>query len=76
MNKKILLLVVQVYRLSSYSEYYINTNHSVVNIDKLTYAGNLESLSLVESSDRYSLELADIRIQTKLKIFLKNINLI
>jgi dTDP-glucose 4,6-dehydratase len=37
-----------------------NTNHSVVNIDKLTYAGNLESLSSVESSDRYSFELADI----------------
>lgn len=44
-----------------------NTNHSVVNIDKLTYAGNLESLSLVESSDRYSFELADICDPNKIK---------
>lgn len=44
-----------------------NTNHSVVNIDKLTYAGNLGSLSLVESSDRYSFELADICDPNKIK---------
>ena len=44
-----------------------NTNHSVVNVDKLTYAGNLESLSLVESSDRYSFELADICDSKKVK---------
>ena len=44
-----------------------NTNHSVVNIDKLTYAGNLESLSLVESSNRYSFELADICDPNKIK---------
>jgi dTDP-glucose 4,6-dehydratase len=37
-----------------------NTNHNVVNVDKLTYAGNLESLSLVEGSDRYVFEKADI----------------
>ncbi|MGP8291728.1 dTDP-glucose 4,6-dehydratase [Vreelandella zhanjiangensis] len=37
-----------------------NTQHAVVNIDKLTYAGNLESLASVESSDRYSFEQADI----------------
>lgn len=44
-----------------------NTNHNVVNVDKLTYAGNLESLSLVESSDRYSFELADICDSSKIK---------
>jgi dTDP-D-glucose 4,6-dehydratase len=33
-----------------------NTNHSVVNIDKLTYAGNLESLVSVESDSRYAFE--------------------
>ena len=44
-----------------------NTNHSVVNIDKLTYAGNLESLSSVESSERYSFELADICDPKKIK---------
>lgn len=37
-----------------------NTDHCVVNVDKLTYAGNLESLSSVESSDRYHFVQADI----------------
>ena len=30
-----------------------NTSHLVVNVDKLTYAGNLESLSGVEDDTRY-----------------------
>ena len=29
-----------------------DTNHSVVNVDKLTYAGNLESLVSVENDAR------------------------
>lgn len=37
-----------------------NTAHSVVNLDKLTYAGNLESLKEVSASDRYTFEQADI----------------
>ena len=37
-----------------------NTNHSVVNVDKLTYAGNLESLTSVEGDARYVLEQVDI----------------
>jgi len=37
-----------------------NTNHKVVNLDKLTYAGNLESLKEVDSSERYSFEQVDI----------------
>jgi len=37
-----------------------NTNHSVVNVDKLTYAGNLESLVLVENDARYTFEQVDI----------------
>lgn len=36
------------------------TEHAVVNVDALTYAGNLESLASVESSDRYAFEQADI----------------
>jgi len=36
------------------------TDYKVVNIDKLTYAGHLESLEPVESSDRYHFEQADI----------------
>ncbi len=37
-----------------------NSQHSVVNIDKLTYAGNLESLKSVETDLRYQFEHADI----------------
>lgn len=37
-----------------------NTGHSVVNIDKLTYAGNLESLESVKNDNRYSFEQVDI----------------
>ncbi len=36
------------------------TQHRVVNVDKLTYAGNLESLASVESSERYTFVQADI----------------
>ncbi|MDR4124735.1 dTDP-glucose 4,6-dehydratase [Yanghanlia caeni] len=37
-----------------------NTSDSVVNVDKLTYAGNLESLSPVSSDPRYAFEQVDI----------------
>tara|TARA_R110001592_G_scaffold54291_1_gene166165 strand:+ start:207 stop:1268 length:1062 start_codon:yes stop_codon:yes gene_type:complete len=37
-----------------------NTEDEVVNLDKLTYAGNLESLSEVSNSGRYSFEKVDI----------------
>ncbi|MGE8043355.1 dTDP-glucose 4,6-dehydratase [Pseudomonas monteilii] len=37
-----------------------NTKDSVVNVDKLTYAGNLESLQSVDQSDRYAFERVDI----------------
>ncbi len=37
-----------------------NTQDSVVNVDKLTYAGNLESLADVSDSERYAFEHADI----------------
>jgi len=37
-----------------------DTGHSVINIDKLTYAGNLDSLSEVSKGDRYFFERADI----------------
>lgn len=37
-----------------------NTQHSVVNLDKLTYAGNLESLKSVENNPRYQFVQADI----------------
>lgn len=37
-----------------------NSNHKVINIDKLTYAGNTQSLALIESSDRYTFVHQDI----------------
>ena len=37
-----------------------NTDHTVVNVDKLTYAGNLESLVQVSDSERYAFEQVDI----------------
>ncbi|WP_112291028.1 dTDP-glucose 4,6-dehydratase [Rahnella sp. AN3-3W3] len=37
-----------------------NTQDSIINVDKLTYAGNLESLKLVSDSDRYVFSQADI----------------
>ncbi|KDC54820.1 dTDP-glucose 4,6-dehydratase [Pseudoalteromonas sp. S3431] len=37
-----------------------NTNDSVINLDKLTYAGNLESLKSVDNSERYTFEQVDI----------------
>ena len=33
-----------------------NTEHSVINVDKLTYAGNLESLKSIKDNSRYSFE--------------------
>lgn len=37
-----------------------NTNHQVINLDKLTYAGNLESLASVSDNERYAFEQVDI----------------
>ncbi|MBA6410968.1 dTDP-glucose 4,6-dehydratase [Pseudoalteromonas sp. 5Ae-yellow] len=48
-----------------------NTEDSVINLDKLTYAGNLESLKSVEHSDRYAFEHVDICNRTELdRVFL------
>ena len=37
-----------------------NTDYEVVNVDKLTYAGNLQSLKDISDSKRYSFEQVDI----------------
>jgi len=37
-----------------------NTQDSVINVDKLTYAGNLESLAEVKDNERYVFEQVDI----------------
>ena len=44
-----------------------NTQDSVVNVDKLTYAGNLESLARVSHSERYAFEQVDICNAVELK---------
>ncbi|MFM5841503.1 dTDP-glucose 4,6-dehydratase [Aeromonas sanarellii] len=43
-----------------------DTQNSVVNLDKLTYAGNLESLASVANSERYAFEQVDICNRTEL----------
>ncbi|WP_086981656.1 dTDP-glucose 4,6-dehydratase [Vibrio aphrogenes] len=37
-----------------------NTDDNVINVDKLTYAGNLENLSEIENNERYQFEKVDI----------------
>lgn len=44
-----------------------NTQHHVLNVDKLTYAGNLESLSLVQQSDQYQFSQTDICNETAIE---------
>ncbi len=44
-----------------------NTNDRVINVDKLTYAGNLESLDNVSNDEKYSFEQIDICDEVALK---------
>ena len=61
MNKKLLITGGAGFIGSAVIRHIIdNTEHSVVNVDKLTYAGNLESLVLVENDSRYAFEQVDI----------------
>jgi dTDP-glucose 4,6-dehydratase len=61
MNKKFLITGGAGFIGSAVIRHIINnTNHSVVNIDKLTYAGNLESLVSVANNSRYLFEQVDI----------------
>ncbi|MBC8297940.1 MAG: dTDP-glucose 4,6-dehydratase [Pelagibacterales bacterium] len=43
-----------------------NTHHKVVNIDKLTYSGNLESLESIKANNNYIFEQVDICDKVKL----------
>jgi dTDP-glucose 4,6-dehydratase len=43
------------------------SSHKVVNVDKLTYAGNLESLKEVGQSERYAFEQVDISDAAEIK---------
>ncbi len=44
-----------------------NTNDSVINVDKLTYAGNLNSIKSVSNNPRYAFEQVDICNQVALE---------
>lgn len=59
---------------SAVTRYIISrTQHSVINVDKLTYAGNLESLTSVSESPRYSFEQVDICNRAELnRVFLQH----
>ena len=47
---------------STLVKYIINkTNNEVINLDKLTYAGNLKSLETISENKRYSFEKVDIK---------------
>ena len=60
-NKTILVTGGAGFIGSALVRYLINeTNHTVINFDKLTYAGNLESLKSVEDSERYHFVKGDI----------------
>lgn len=53
---------------SALVRYLVNeTNHTVINVDKLTYAGNLESLKSIAKSERYHFEHVDICDKTALE---------
>jgi dTDP-glucose 4,6-dehydratase len=58
---------------SALIRYVINdTEDSVVNVDKLTYAGNLASLVSIADNDRYSFEKADICDRAEIERVIKN----
>jgi dTDP-glucose 4,6-dehydratase len=49
-----------------------NTKHTVINVDKLTYSGNLQSLESIEASNNYIFEQVDICNENELlRIFRK-----
>ena len=72
MQKKILVTGGAGFIGSAVIRHIINdTQHNVVNIDKLTYAGNLESLVSVSESERYFFEQVDICDTEEIKRVLK-----
>jgi dTDP-glucose 4,6-dehydratase len=74
-NKKTILITGGAGFIGSALIRYIikNTKHTVVNVDKLTYSGNLESLESIEVSKNYIFEQVDICNENELlRIFRKN----
>ncbi|MFT5453405.1 MAG: dTDP-glucose 4,6-dehydratase [Enterobacterales bacterium] len=67
MNRTILVTGGAGFIGSALIRYLINeTSNTVINLDKLTYAGNLESLKSIEDSNRYHFIQADICDRNKL----------
>ncbi|GLX77577.1 dTDP-glucose 4,6-dehydratase [Thalassotalea insulae] len=67
MNQTILVTGGAGFIGSALIRYLINeTTHTIINVDKLTYAGNLESLKSVEKNKRYHFIKADICEQNKI----------
>ena len=65
-NKTILVTGGAGFIGSALVRYLINeTNHQVINFDKLTYAGNLESLKSIEDNERYHFVQGDICDKSK-----------
>ena len=68
MSKKILVTGGAGFIGSAVIRHLINdTEHSVINVDKLTYAGNLSSLASVSDHPRYAFEQVDICDANELK---------
>jgi dTDP-glucose 4,6-dehydratase len=51
-----------------------NTSHNVINVDKLTYAGNLESLESIANNNRYEFQQVDICDKDKVENVFKKYN--
>ena len=51
-----------------------NTNHSVLNIDKLTYASNLNALKSIENNNRYDFHKQDICEANKVEEIFEKFN--
>ena len=73
MNKRILITGGAGFIGSAVIRHIINnTQDSVINVDKLTYAGNLESLVGISNSERYIFEQVDICNRAELDRVFKN----
>ena len=75
LNKTILVTGGAGFIGSNFIAYYLEQNpeQHIINLDALTYAGNLENLSEVESNPRYQFKEGDIRNRELLeKIFQEN----
>jgi dTDP-glucose 4,6-dehydratase len=73
MNKKLLITGGAGFIGSAVISHLINNSeNTVINIDKLTYASNLESLRCFEKHPRYVFEQVDICNANKIKIILDN----